>query len=175
MTDDTPLRLLVLMRHAHAKGHSLHGDAGRELSKRGREQAREVGQWLVREGVRPDVVVMSSAVRTMQTWEQVHRSGVSAADIRRDDLIYNAHVDDLLEVISMTPETARTVLVIGHAPGIPAVASLVEDHTNPDDPRLTTARTWPTATVAVVSHRGPWSQFPGEATAVAALHTPDEA
>lgn len=167
---DSQLRLLVLMRHAQAGSLSADGDIGRELTSTGRQVAREVGAWLLGQGVRPDVVVVSPSVRTRQTWTELSAAGLSAADVFSDDAIYDADPEHIVESIRAVPQDTGTLLIIGHAPGVPSLTRELESHLpqGADEP----LQGWPPAAVAVVGHRGPWSGFPAQDTAVVAFHRP---
>lgn len=163
-TSEPDVRLVVLMRHAKAKSTSPTGDHGRPLSREGRESARLVGGWLVAQGVRPDIAVVSPATRTVQTWEELTRAGVRADDLWADSAIYDGEAHDIIESINALPDDAKVVAVVGHMPGIPQLAASLEDHleeggAHPDDG-------WPPASVGVVMHRGGWGAFPGPETAL---------
>lgn len=171
MTDDAAMRLLVLLRHAKAESSSPDGDLGRDLTDKGRAAARDVGRWLVDQGVRPDVVVVSPSTRTVATWEGLKQGGVRAREVWSDAAIYDADPEDILESVRAVPDEARTVVVIGHAPGVPAVAGDLPDHraaggAGPSDG-------WPPAAVAVVGHHGPWAAFPEDRSAVVAFRRPE--
>ncbi len=172
MADAPEMRILVLIRHAQAKGFSIEGDLGRELTKSGRAAAADVGAWLVGQGVRPDVVVVSPSVRTRQTWEGLHEGGLQAHDVWSDEAIYDADPQDIVESINAVPDDATTLVVVGHAPGVPALALDLADHL-PEHQEDRPAYGWPPAAVAVVGHRGSWSQFPGPDSAVVAFRSPD--
>lgn len=165
--DDENLRLLVLMRHAKAKATSETGDFGRPLHRDGRAAARVIGEWLVAQGVRPDIAVVSPSARTVQTWEELARAGVRADDLWADAAIYDGEASDLVESVRALPDDARVVALIGHLPGIPHLASRLADHLptgqqHPDEG-------WPPASVAVVAHRGSWEAFPNADSAVVAF------
>ena len=57
---------LYLLRHAEAEDDA-RTDAARRLTPRGVEQARTVGRFCARTGVRPELVLFSPFVRTEQT------------------------------------------------------------------------------------------------------------
>jgi phosphohistidine phosphatase len=59
------------MRHSKAE-QSGPSDFERELTDRGVLDATEAGQWLASRGIEPDQALVSSAVRTRQTWEAVN-------------------------------------------------------------------------------------------------------
>lgn len=163
-TTGADMRLLVLMRHAKAKSSSPSGDHGRPLSRDGREVARLMGQWLVSQGVRPDIAVVSPSTRTVQTWEELTRVGVRADDLWADAAIYDGEAADIIESVNVLPDDARVVAVIGHMPGIPQLAAMLDDHLPAGGPHPEEG--WPPASVGVVAHRGTWAQFPRDGTAL---------
>ena len=74
---------------------------------------------MYREGLVPDLVVSSPAERARQTTLAVCKG----LDYKRkavvwDDAIYEASVEALLGVLSRCPPEPRTVLLVGHNPGL---------------------------------------------------------
>ena len=64
---------LILMRHAQAEASAPSGgDEARPLSAAGRAEALLMGRALAERGLKPDLALVSTAVRTRQTWEQMH-------------------------------------------------------------------------------------------------------
>ena len=107
---------LILLRHSKAEPHRLD-DHARELSERGRSDARAVRRWVAERDLRPDRAVVSTATRTRQTWEL-------AGDLEPvlDDRVYEASTDALREVIAETPGEVDCLVVVGHNPGINELA-----------------------------------------------------
>ena len=69
------MRQLILLRHAKAAVDSDTGeDFDRPLAARGREDAPVVAQALVDAGADPQVVLVSDAKRTRETWALVGAS-----------------------------------------------------------------------------------------------------
>src|SRR4051794_39743100 len=64
-------RRLVLLRHAKAETPGDTPDVQRQLTDKGRADATAAGAWLAAEGLRPDLVLCSPAIRTRQTWHGV--------------------------------------------------------------------------------------------------------
>lgn len=159
------LRVLVVVRHGEAVSRSPQGDIGRELSTRGQEDARALGAWLTEQGVDPDVAVVSPSVRTQQTWAHMVAGGLASAEVVTDRAVYEAEVPDLVETVASLPEGARTAVLVGHAPGIPALVASLEAHTQLPEG-------WPPATSAVIAHPGEWSEFPAEGTVVVRCREP---
>ena len=58
------------MRHAKAEPFG-NDDHGRQLTDRGRRDAIEAGVWLAQHDLVPDHALVSSAARTVATWEGV--------------------------------------------------------------------------------------------------------
>jgi phosphohistidine phosphatase len=109
-------RTLILMRHAEA-GNGYR-DHDRPLTPAGFSDAEAAGNWLRRTLPAVDAVLCSTATRTRQTLVAL---GVSASTHFAEEL-YGGGIEDILGVIALTPATVSTLLVIGHAPGIPAAA-----------------------------------------------------
>ena len=99
-------------------------DAHRPLALVGRRQSSQVGASLAAAGLLPDVVLVSSAVRTRQTWE-LSRAALGAvdADVRIDEAVYLAGVDDLVTMLRALADAVRTVLVVGHEPTMSRTAA----------------------------------------------------
>lgn len=110
-------RTLVLLRHAKADRPEGVADFDRPLTRRGRADATAAGGWLVDRGLLPDLVVCSPARRAKETWHGVASALPTAPDVRYDAVVYDATTADLLGVVKALPETARTVLLVGHNPG----------------------------------------------------------
>ncbi len=132
MTDAT----LVLIRHAKTEqaGPPTQGDHGRRLLERGTADARAAGRVLVEHDLVPQLVLCSTSTRTVQTWEAMVDGAAEAAgddggpgplagvEVWHDRRIYNASPGELLDVLSEVPDDVKVVAMVGHAPGIPALA-----------------------------------------------------
>ncbi len=141
-------RTLVLLRHAKAERAPGKADHDRELTPRGRRDARAVGQWLrdaADTGLLPsgalDLVLCSTSERTSQTLDAVREGGGSVKETLFDERIYDAGADGLLGLLRDVPDSVGTVLMIGHAPGIPGLATALlqdrggsADRADRDDP-----------------------------------------
>ncbi len=70
MDATTPVMHLMLMRHAQAQTRQeaqVPYDADRPLTAAGRAEARRLGRFLHRHGLRPDPIVCSPFIRTQET------------------------------------------------------------------------------------------------------------
>ena len=154
---------LILLRHAKAVQSADMPDVDRPLAERGHHDAAAAGRWLAMHGLTAGLVLCSTAVRTRETWDHAAAGGAAAADVWFDRRLYNAWPETLLEVVREVPDSARTLLVVGHAPGIPDLArQLSVDDDSPAGERL--AADYPTTGLAVLRHGGRWCDLgPGDA------------
>lgn len=101
-------------------------DAQRPLTGGGRRDAAAAGRWLLARGIRPDLVLCSSARRARETWEQVSAAmGAAAPDadaVSFESRVYDAGAQGLLDLVNEQPNDAQTLLTVGHNP---ASANLV--------------------------------------------------
>jgi phosphohistidine phosphatase len=149
---------LMLLRHAKSARPAGVADLDRPLAQRGRDAAPRMGRYLAEEGLLPDLVVVSAARRTQETWELVEPH-VDATEIRFDTRIYEAPASRLLAVVRESASSARSVLMIGHNPGFEDLAKLLVGHGD----RYAFARLtqkYPTAGLAVIDFdRENWSEI----------------
>jgi phosphohistidine phosphatase len=112
------MRTLHLLRHAKSSwdDDSL-ADHERPLSPRGVRDAKRIGKHLGTLPALPDLVLCSSAVRTRHTLDLV-KSSLGGTAVHVEEGLYGASAGELLERLRGLPEAARSVLVIGHNPGI---------------------------------------------------------
>jgi phosphohistidine phosphatase len=147
---------LVVMRHAKAVAEAAT-DRARPLSRRGRADAADAGRWLARQGFVPDLALVSTAVRTRQTWDAV-RSAIGA-DILADyhDALYGAGPEDVIETLHLVPESTAAAIVIGHNPTISWLAHSLDDGEGTGD-RDPVEQGFPTSALAVFDFDGEWGQ-----------------
>jgi len=116
---------LILLRHAKATPLVIGGsDHDRALTDDGRGAARRIGQAMRRAGLAPDVVLVSSAVRTQQTLDALEEAQLwnELPNIDTLPALYMAAANQLRDLLRELPETVRSALVIGHNPGLQELA-----------------------------------------------------
>ena len=163
MTSASEDRVLVLVRHS-AAGSGNGADEERELTDEGWAEAREAGRWLQEFGIGVAEPLCSSATRARQTCEAIWDGGCSEADIRVDSRVYNGSAQRLLDVIRDADQDANVVMVVGHAPGIPYLASILADGEGSEQAHEALAEGFPTTGMAILSYSGHWADL-GPATA----------
>jgi phosphohistidine phosphatase len=137
----------VVLRHAKAEPYGAVSDRQRSLTGRGRRDAAAVGAWVRARDLAPQAVVCSPAVRTRETLAAVRTASGLEMDAFYDERVYDASVDDLLDVVGGLPDDVETVLLVGHNPGC---EGLVEALTGEQVTMRTSA-------LAVVTWSGGWS------------------
>ncbi len=116
---------LILIRHAKSDWDNPRlSDHDRPLNRRGRRSALRVGAWLAGQGVVPDKILCSSAMRTQETWAGVapFLPTAPAPDILPS--LYHSWPGAMLETIREV-QGARCVALVGHNPGIGGLAELL--------------------------------------------------
>ncbi|MEP7159632.1 MAG: histidine phosphatase family protein [Dermatophilaceae bacterium] len=175
-------RVLVLMRHAEACGSARGGDHSRQLTADGHEDARAVGEWLAEQGVSADLLLVSSAARARQTADELIRGGLRVSGVCSEDRIYNADADGIVACIREVPDVVTTLVLVGHAPGVPLVAAgcagdETAEHRAGEASGLAVSGHrggWPTAGVGVVAHGGSWTRFPDGSSVLVAHYAPGD-
>lgn len=115
------MRQLILLRHAKALADSASGeDFDRPLAARGETDAPVIGDRLAREGADPQVVLVSDARRTRETWSLVAPS-FPKAHARFLHALYLSPAE--LIAAEADKAGADRVMIIGHNPGIHELAS----------------------------------------------------
>lgn len=142
------MKRLILMRHGKAERSSPGGDFERRLTERGREDAALMGRLLRDEGLVPDLALVSSARRTLETWAEA-ACAFPTARMTSLKTLYHAPAERLLDEIEAVADEVETVMVVAHNPGIHelAIRLLIEGSAGPALIARAESR-FPTATVA---------------------------
>jgi phosphohistidine phosphatase len=117
------MRRLMLLRHAKTESESPSGrDQDRRLDNRGHRDAAEIGGWIGTHPPFPDLVLVSHAVRAIQTWEiawEAMKELVPEPQVELMPGLYGADASELLETVrdASTADPKRLMLV-GHNPGM---------------------------------------------------------
>jgi phosphohistidine phosphatase len=111
---------LILWRHAEAEdAYPGLSDLERALTSKGQKQARRMGQWLNAQLPESCRILVSPAVRTLQTVEALGRKYKIHAD-----LAPGADPADLLKAANW-PGNKDAVMIVGHQPTLGQLAALL--------------------------------------------------
>lgn len=109
---------LILLRHGDAERQSSSGeDFDRRLTSAGRRESLETGENLAHLGFTPDVALVSGAARARETWAAASPA-LPCDEVRFDDRLYLAESPVIRDAAEAAGQSARTVMVVGHNPGL---------------------------------------------------------
>jgi phosphohistidine phosphatase len=145
------MKKLTLLRHAKSSwANPAASDFDRPLNKRGHRAARTIGQALKAQGLAFDAVIASPAARVVETVADVADGYGRPIRPAFDARIYLASVATLLAIVRETDDQAERLLLVGHNPGLEALA-MVLTHDDGNGLRAELATKYPTATVAEIA------------------------
>lgn len=124
-------KLLYLIRHAKAEEYSFaKRDHDRNIVDTGRMRSLQIADNLA--GIfnltQNTLVISSTANRAIQTAELFcNKLHYPIPYIQQEKSIYEAHYLDILRVINQVPNTADTLLIFGHNPGLSDLTNYLTD------------------------------------------------
>ncbi len=148
------VRRLILMRHARQSGLAAT-DHERPLTDEGHDQAHSVGTRLADAGLVPDRALSSTALRCRETLADVEAAIGNTIPTDFEPELYNAAPDEILSVLAGAEESAETLLLLAHNPGISLCALALAGGRESEREQL--QRGFTPATIAVFGVDGPWS------------------
>ena len=113
------MKSLYLLRHAKSswKDPNLN-DHERPLSKRGRRAAKMMARYFRRSKIAPDFVICSTALRAQQTLDPIIKDAKKSPKVILESEIYGGTQQGLWEQLWNIPQSAKSVLLIGHNPAL---------------------------------------------------------
>lgn len=163
-----------MLRHAKSSWDDPDlPDRLRPLAPRGVRAAGAMARHLRAAAVAPDLVLCSPARRAVQTWEGVAPGVPPDTAVEIDEAIYHADADELFARLRDVRSRIRSVLLIGHNPGLQDLAvDLVGSGDVGLRERLLTK--FPTGALATIDVPGDWHDLTWGAASVLALVVPRE-
>ncbi|MFJ2114367.1 MULTISPECIES: SixA phosphatase family protein [unclassified Streptomyces] len=154
MSAETPRRI-VLLRHAKADWPEV-SDHERPLADRGRVDAPVAGRSLAGTGIDFDLALCSTSARTRETWKLVVPELPQRPRTSYEDRLYEASLGELIALLNETPDEVRDLLLIGHNPGMHALADALAGEADGSALSRMTRTGFPTAAYAIVTFTGGW-------------------
>jgi len=159
-------RIIVLFRHAKADWPQVN-DHERPLAERGRKDAPVAGRKLADTGIHLDLALCSTAVRTRETWKLAVHELPERPKTIYEERVYEASPGELIAVLNEVDDEAQNVVMIGHNPGVHALADILAASAEGDARERMNRRGFPAAAFAVLTFTGSWKSLePGTATLV---------
>lgn len=167
------LHRLVLVRHGKAVADAPDGtDHSRALAPCGAGQAASTAAWLVERGLgRPDLVLVSSALRTAQTWEAM-APALHPGTVREEPELYDTSSTALVHLVAATPEEVGVLVLVGHEPVVSGAASALAGDGSDGRLAAQVLAGVGTGSAVVLELDVPWADLQRGAARLVALHTP---
>lgn len=149
-------RELWLLRHGKAERFDSSEDYDRTLKKRGKRDAKSMGEWMKEAQSLPDLIVSSPAIRAITTAKIVcDVFSIDHRHIRQEKRLYDEGLVRVKSVLADCPANFSRVLLVGHNPELEDLIShLVNETDLPDHKKL-----FPTAALARLMLPDDWSHL----------------
>jgi phosphohistidine phosphatase len=152
-----PVRLWLL-RHAKSSWSDAGlADEDRPLAPRGEHAAERMSGYIVAQGIAPELVLCSSALRARQTFASVLPALGTQLEIRVEPALYTFDADVLLDRLRRIPSEVTSVMLVGHNP---AMQDLALRLAGSGDALHHLAQKYPTAALAEIAFpKGAWNSL----------------
>lgn len=122
------MKKLVIIRHAKSDWEDTTlDDYDRPLNERGLKDAPFMGKFLQEKGLKPDLIMCSPALRSIKTAELISKEVAYEKIICPNQYIYEAFVNTLQDIVSFIHDDNDTVFLVGHNPGVSALAYMLSE------------------------------------------------
>lgn len=163
------MKKLVIVRHAKSDwGVGAGRDFDRPLNGRGLHDVPRMSNFLRGQGITPDLILSSPAVRALTTARFfAEPPGFAATPLVVVDSLYLTDVPHVLDVLAGVDAESGTVMLVGHNPTQTLLLNYLTDEMIED---------MPTCGVAVVDfpHAASWQELSRSAGVLAALYFPKQ-
>jgi phosphohistidine phosphatase len=144
------MRRLLLLRHAKTERDSSTGrDHDRVLDETGRIDAPAIGAALAKAGLVPDLALVSTAKRAVETWDLVSPHLSPRPAMRMEGDLYGAAPNALLGTVRATSPDIKQLMIVAHNPGLHELALGLVAKGQPDDLQIL-QNNLPTGAVVVI-------------------------
>lgn len=119
------MKTLTIFRHAKSSWANADiEDHDRPLNKRGEREAPIMGDLIKAAGIRPSLIISSTALRAWRTARIIaNQISYPIEFLQREPSLYHAGINRLLELIAAQDEGFNNIMIIGHNPGLTDLAS----------------------------------------------------
>jgi phosphohistidine phosphatase len=146
------MKRLTLLRHAKS-GEDLAArrDFDRQLNGKGRRAARAIGRHMRDSALAFDRVIASPATRVVETVAEVGAGYGAGLQPDWERRAYLASAAELLDLVHEAPDSASSLLLVGHNPGLEQLVLLLVPDQAGDDARDRVEEKYPTASLAEIA------------------------
>lgn len=149
-------RQLYILRHAKSDWASdAPNDFQRPLNDRGIRNARKMGKWMAEQGILPQTIISSPALRAWQTATLACNGlGIDETRIQFEPELYLADLSTLMQTVNSLPAESVSAMLVGHNPGLDQLVAYLAGNELPIAPD---GKVMATATLAQLQLEGDWS------------------
>ena len=135
------LKILYLLRHAKSSWDNPNlADFDRPLNKRGKENLSGLANLAAMLNPTPELVLTSPSKRTLETVKGFCQGIPGLFTIVEEKKLYHATKEEILCRINKVPENIKSLLIVGHNPGLEEFISWAEMCSkNPNRLKMTTS------------------------------------
>jgi phosphohistidine phosphatase len=163
---------LLLLRHAKSSWDDPKlADRDRPLNKRGFRAAASIRQAIIDLGLIPDMVLVSPARRVQETLAALEPWDETPL-VETLEKLYLATAKQMLALLQDVNETVRSVMLIGHNPGMQELATLLAVGSLDNETKRRLLAGFPTAALAEFSVGTRWEQLSAGGTRLVRFLTP---
>jgi len=134
------MKRVIIVRHAKSVPYGYDDDFNRDLTDRGIADAEKISLRLKELGIVADLVIASSATRTMHTARIFCENlGYNVGSIQKEDILYEGiTTQSFVEMLQQLPEKLNTVFIFGHNPTVYYLVFNLVKYFNADMPTCST-------------------------------------
>jgi len=111
------MKTLLILRHAKSSWTFAElSDHDRPLNNRGKRDAPRIGRKLLKEGLIPQIIISSSAIRAYSTAEKVAKAFGYEGEIVVDSSLYGSGYTAYLNVLGIQNDRLDIIMLVGHNP-----------------------------------------------------------
>ncbi|HLW09694.1 MAG TPA: histidine phosphatase family protein [Fermentimonas sp.] len=120
------MKQLIIFRHGKAEQDTMaKDDYDRILTERGRRNAFDMGEFILKKNGLPELIISSSAKRAHETAILAAKGmGYPKEDIQTDQNLYFAPARWILNVVSKLPNDVSSCIFVGHNPGLTELVNI---------------------------------------------------
>lgn len=120
------MKTVFFIRHAKSSWEDMSlKDIDRPLNKRGNRDAPFMAKMIKGKGIKVDAIISSPANRAYTTASFFAKElEIPIEDIIIEDSIYEAYIDEVLNVIKKVDDRYQTIMIFGHNPTFTSLANM---------------------------------------------------
>lgn len=118
------MKTVVLVRHGKASHDELSmPDIQRQLTNEGRKRTRRIAHYLAGKKISVEKIITSPAVRAFETAKILAcELEIDPASFIIEKSVYEAHPDDIFDILFALPDEISKVMIVGHNPSLEVFA-----------------------------------------------------